>query len=258
MRIGIRSRTLKGLRRVSALWRSSTELEQLVAMHRGLAMNKWRHYFEIYDRHCTRFRQRDITLLEIGVGGGGSLQIWRKYLGPKARIFGLDSNPECKRLESAGTQIFIGNQGDPNFLEHLATEIGPIDILIDDGSHAYKDQLATFRALFNHVRKDGLYICEDLCSSYWAEEFEGGLGRPGTYIEFLKQLIDELNAWFWRENVEAESNAFATCVHGMHFYPSLVVIEKRRTDKPLITPVGRTPAVGHQTQIAGSDGRTSF
>ena len=240
MHIGVRSRTLKGLRRLNAFWRSSTELERLVATHRGFVMNKWKHYFEIYDRHFARFRDRHITLLEIGVAGGGSLQIWRRYFGPNARIFGLDINPDCKRFESPGTQVLIGNQGDPNFLEHLADEIGPLDILIDDGSHAYNDQLTTFRALFKRIQMDGLYVCEDLCSSYWGEEFGGGVGRQGTYIEFLKGLIDELNAWFWREQVEAESNAFATCVHGMHFYPSLVVIEKRPTERPLITPVGRS------------------
>jgi hypothetical protein len=253
MHIGLRSSTLKGLRRVRAFWHSSTELEQLVALHSGLVMNKWKHYFEIYDWHFTRFREREITLLEIGVAGGGSLQVWRKYFGPNARIFGLDINSECKRFESPGTQIFVGSQGDPKFLEHLAHEIGPIDILIDDGSHAYNDQLTTFHALFKHVRKDGLYVCEDLCSSYWAEEYHGGICRSGTYVEFLKGLIDELNAWFWRENVEAESNGFARCVHGMYFYPTLVVIEKRPMEKPLITPVGRTSAVERQLQPKNMD-----
>jgi len=67
--------------------------------------------------------------------------------------------------------------------------------------------------------------------------------KPGTYVEFLKELIDELNAWFWREGVEQEENAIAKCVHGMHFYPTLLVIEKRPMEKPIITPVGRTRPV---------------
>ena len=76
------------------------------------------------------------------------------------------------------------------------------------------------------------------------EEYSAAASRkPGTYVEFLKELIDELNAWFWRENVEAEPDAFANAVHGMHFYPTLVVIEKRPMQKPLLTPVGHTPQV---------------
>jgi hypothetical protein len=240
MHIGLRSRTLKGLRRVAALWHASNELEKLVATHTGLVMNKWKHYFEIYDRHLARFREREITLLEVGVGGGGSLQMWRRYFGPKARIFGLDVNPECKRFASPGTEVFIGSQRDLKFLQQLAGRIGPIDILIDDGSHTFEDQLTTFRAMFNHIRNDGVYACEDLCSSYWREEFEGGVRKQGTYVEFLKGLIDELNAWFWREHVEKEQDAFAKLVHGIHFYPALVVIEKRRMETPIVAPVGRT------------------
>lgn len=241
MHLGLRSRTLKGLRRIPALWGANSELERLVAAHSGPVVNKWKHYFDIYDRHFARFRGRDITILEIGVSGGGSLELWRRYFGPSARIFGVDINPDCKRFESPGTRVFIGNQGDPAFLERLAKDIGPIDILIDDGSHAFDHQLTTFRALFKYIREDGLYVCEDLCTSYWAEEFGGGVRKPGTYIEFLKELIDDLNAWFWRENVEAD--AFATGVHGIHFYPALAVIEKRAMQKPIHTPVGHTPEV---------------
>src|SRR5262245_22703270 len=239
---GIRSRTLKGPRRIAAFWNARSELERLVATHRGHLMNKWKHYFEIYDRHFARFRDRDLTLLEIGVSGGGSLDLWRRYFGPNARLVGLDNNPDCARFESAGTRIFIGDQGDAGFLERVAAEIGPIDILIDDGSHMHAHQITTFRALFKHLREDGIYVCEDLFSSYESEGYGGGVRKPGTYVEFLKDLIDEMNAWFWRENVEMEAGAFATSVHGMHFYPTLVVIEKRAMEKPLVTPVGHTPA----------------
>ena len=252
MRIGSHSRTLKGLRRISALWSAKSELEQLVATYRGPLMNKWRHYFEIYDRHFSRFRGRDLTVLEIGISGGGSLEVWRRYFGPEARIVGLDINPHCKRFEAPGIRVYIGSQGDAAFLEKLAAEIGPIDILIDDGSHQFDHQLVTFRTLFRHIREDGLYVCEDLFSSYWPEDFGGGVRKPGTYVEFLKELIDELNAWFWREGVETEAEAFANAVHGMHFYPTLLVIEKRAMQKPLITPVGHTPEVERVSQTEPS------
>jgi hypothetical protein len=250
--LGIRSRTLKGPRRFAALWNARSELERMAALHRGHVMNKWKHYFEIYDRHFARFRDREITLLEIGVAGGGSLDLWRRYFGPKARLIGLDINPDCKRFESTDTRIFIGSQGDAAYLEELAAKIGPIDILIDDGSHRFDHQLVTFRTLFKHIREDGIYACEDLHTSYAAEEFGGGVRKPGTYMEFLKELIDELNAWFWREGVETEPQAFANAAHGMHFYPTLLVIEKRPMKTPIVTPVGHTPAVERPSQTAQS------
>jgi Methyltransferase domain len=240
MHLGVTSRTLKGFRRFPAFWSAPSELDRMVATHTGYRMNKWKHYSEIYDRHLSRFRGGNITVLEIGVAGGGSLEIWRRYFGPNARIVGIDINPDCKTFEAPGTHVAIGDQGDPEFLKRVAEEFGPFDILIDDGSHAHKHQLATFRTLFPHIRDDGVYACEDLCSSYWKEEFGGGVGQPGTFIEFLKGLIDEINAWFWRENVETEERAFAHSAHGLHFYPTLVVIEKRAMKKPIIMPVGRT------------------
>lgn len=238
MQIGLRSQTLKGPRRLRAFFRARTSLERLVATHAGLRMNKWSHFFEIYDRHFARFRGRAVTLLEIGVSGGGSLELWRRYFGRKARIFGLDADPRCKKLERRGIRIWTGDQGDPALLNRIADETGPIDILIDDGSHRPHDQLTTFRVLFPRIREDGLYVCEDLCCSYWDEGFDGGVRKPGTHVEFLKGLIDELNGWFWRE--DPQSDGFTAQVHGMHFYPALAIIEKRRMTPPLITPVGRT------------------
>jgi hypothetical protein len=237
---GLSSRTLKGFRRVTARWSATSDLDRLVAGHTGHLMNKWKHYFEIYDRHLSRYRDQPVTLLEIGVSGGGSLAIWRKFLGPKARIVGMDINPDCRIFEAPGTSIVIGDQGAPEFLEEVAAKYGPFDIVIDDGSHRFDHQLATFRTLFKHIRADGIYACEDLCSSYWKEGFDGGVRKPGTFVEFLKELIDEMNAWFWRDGVEAEAGTFPKVAHGIHFYPTLAVIEKRAMEKPIITPVGRT------------------
>jgi cephalosporin hydroxylase len=239
MHIGVQSRTLKGLRRVAALWSAASELDRIAATHTGYVANKWKHYFEIYDRHFSRFRGRDISLLEIGVAGGGSLQLWRRYFGPRARIVGLDINPDCKRFESPDMQVLIGNQGDPAFLAQLAAQHGPFDIVIDDGSHTFEHQLTSFRALFPHISKDGIYACEDLWTSYAEKEYGGGPKKVGTFAAFLKEQVDELNAWYWRDDLDTDPVAFAKTVHGIHFYPALAIIEKRTMQRPILTPVGR-------------------
>ena len=128
MQLGIRSRTLKGLRRVSAFWSARSELDRIAATHTGNVVNKWKHTFEICDRYFSRFRNRDIALLEIGVAGGGSLEIWRRYFGPKARIIGIDINPACTRFEAPGTKIFIGSQGERSFLKAVAADAAPLTL----------------------------------------------------------------------------------------------------------------------------------
>ena len=62
----------------------------------GKLLHKWMHYFDIYERHLERFRNTAPIMLEIGVSGGGSLAMWKDYLGPEAKIVGIDIDPACK------------------------------------------------------------------------------------------------------------------------------------------------------------------
>ena len=123
------------------------DLEAYFFANTGNLIHKWRHYFEIYDRHFSRFRGKPINVLEIGVGQGGSLQMWKEYFGPSARIFGIDINPNCKAVEEDRIRIFIGDQEDQAFLAASADKIGRIDILIDDGGHTMQQQINTFEEL---------------------------------------------------------------------------------------------------------------
>ena len=56
----------------------------------GRLTNKWSSYFPAYERHLERFQNQAVTMLEIGCGRGGSLQMWKRYLVPHARIVGID------------------------------------------------------------------------------------------------------------------------------------------------------------------------
>lgn len=56
-------------------------------------ITKWLHYFEAYDRFFAKYRNRDVTILEIGVFKGGSLQMWKDYfqtLNNKVTVYGID------------------------------------------------------------------------------------------------------------------------------------------------------------------------
>jgi len=208
--------------------------------NRGRLIHKWLHYFDIYERHFERFRGTDVHVLEIGVYHGGSLQMWKDYFGPRARIFGVDLVEVCKLLEEDQIEIFIGDQGDRGFLRALAARLPRIDILIDDGGHVLAHQIATFEELFPAISPTGVYLCEDLHTSYWSE-FGGARGKPGTFIEYSKRLIDQLNAWHSEETLEFAPDAFTRSAHSMHFYDSVLAIEKRPIERPLHLKTG-TPS----------------
>lgn len=214
------------------------DLEQFFDQHSGRLIHKWRHYFEIYDRHFSRFRGKPINIVEFGVSQGGSLQMWRHYFGPEAKVFGVDINPNCKQFEETGVQIFIGDQADRDFLRSLARTLPPIDILIDDGGHTMQQQIRTFEELFPCVAPHGVYLCEDLHTSYW-KRFGGGYRRRGSFIEYSKGFVDALHAWHTRQPRRFEVSEFTRTVHSVHYYDSIVVVEKRPMSAPTHQRVGQ-------------------
>lgn len=205
--------------------------------NRGNLIHKWLHYFDIYDRHFDKYRKKRITLLEFGVSHGGSLQMWKKYFGRKARIVGVDINPQCQKLVEKQIEIFIGSQEDKDFLRRLMKKIGKVDIVIDDGGHTMTQQLTTFEEVYPYVREGGTYLVEDLHTSYWSE-FGGGLQNKGTFIEKSKELIDQLNAWHSRTK-GLKVDEFTRTTASMHFYDSIVVFEKEKKSEPYHKQIGK-------------------
>jgi hypothetical protein len=213
------------------------DLEKHFTENTGKLIHKWKHYFEIYDRHFSRFRGTDVHVVELGVYQGGSLQMWKQYFGPNAKIFGIDINPHCKMLEEEQIEIFIGDQEDRIFLKSLTEKISRIDILIDDGGHTMKQQINTYEELFPYIDKNGVYLCEDLHTSYWPE-YNGGYKKPRTYIEYSKNFIDYINAWHSVEERRLSVTEFTKSVHSLHYYDSILVIEKRPIEKPFDLKTG--------------------
>ena len=78
------------------------DLLEIYAENTGAKVHKWHHYIPIYDRYFSRYRSTKVKFLEIGVNNGGSLQMWRKYLGPDAVLCGIDINPDCSRGQGNG------------------------------------------------------------------------------------------------------------------------------------------------------------
>ncbi len=159
-------------------------------------------YIAPYRHHLHPLRRKRLNLLELGVGGGrnprrggASLRMWRDYL-PNSRIYGLDIyDKSCH--EGRRIKIFQGDQNDPDFLKAVATEIGSLDVVIDDGSHVNEHVMTAFRTLFPLVARNGFYVVEDLCTAYWPEY--GGEWRDlnsdrSSTAMFKKMIANALNA----------------------------------------------------------------
>jgi cephalosporin hydroxylase len=205
-------------------------LEEYFRNNDGRLIHKWMHYFDIYHRHFAQFRGKPVVVVEFGVSQGGSLQMWRDYFGEQATIYGIDIDERCAILGGPGTHILIGDQENREFLRSVGERTGPIDVLIEDGGHTMGQQLATFEEMYPLVKEGGVFLIEDLHTSYW-EEYGGGYRRPHTFMRRAKKLTDQLNAWHSRDS-RLVVDEFTRTTKSMHFYDSIVVFEKGRVVEP--------------------------
>jgi hypothetical protein len=196
--------------------------------HRG--MEKYAHYFDIYDRHFRNYRDTDCVIVEVGVYKGGSLQMWKDYFGNKCRIIGIDIDESVKDYEEEQISIEIGSQSDREFWHRFKEKYPRVDIFIDDGGHTMEQQITTFEEMFPHISTDGVYLCEDLHTSYWAV-YGGGYQKPDTFIEYSKNFIDYINAWY-SESRFLQENEYTYSMQSLHYYDSVLVIEKQKIDRP--------------------------
>ena len=209
------------------------------ARHTGHGIYKWEHYFDIYDRYLQSFRGREIVLVEIGVYSGGSLEMWRDYFGGKCRIIGIDIEPACKSYESDSVRVFIGDQADREFWKRLRQEVGPVDIVIDDGGHTPRQQIVTMEEMLPHMNPGGVYLCEDIHG-----EFNG-------FTSYLQGLEQQLSAADLVANLQVNERSLTSratvlqdAIEAIHHYPFMTVIERRKR------PIGEfiAPKMGTQWQ----------
>lgn len=195
------------------------------------------HYFPIYEEHLAPFRGRRCTLLEIGVSHGGSLQMWRHFLGRKSHIVGIDIEPRIAELAEKGIWVHVGDQSDPSFLDAVTRQHGPWDMVIDDGSHHPAHQIASIEALWPDMADGGRYIVEDLHTNYWAE-YGGGPGSATTFMAWLAQRIDDMNA-FHSHTPGFDPNDWTRSISSIHVYDSVAVLVKARREPPFHRKTGR-------------------
>lgn len=210
----------------------------LVALATAHQTDKWgRHWYaRHYETHFAPRRLEPLTLLEIGVGGyedpvrgGESLRMWKAYF-PHARIFGIDVFDKGA-VEEERIRVFRGSQDDPAFLDRVVAETGPLDVVIDDGSHRSAHVVAAFEALFPRLREGGIYAVEDTQTSYWPP-YGGSLDRDASHtaMNLFKRLADGLNHAEWIR--PGYTPTFLDLnVASVHFYHNMVFVYRGRNDE---------------------------
>ena len=218
-----------------------TLLQQLANKYKPSKVNH--NYIPHYFRHLNHIRHSARKVCEIGLADQpkdkrpDSLMMWEEFF-PNAEIYGLDINPECQRFEGGRRHIFIGDQGDPEFLQRFIRETGGgFDVIIDDGAHTTEAILASFTWLFGALHDHGIYIIEDLMHQRRVQSF-------------LLDLADGVNHWPagfpfpdwpYLTRLEASADWVRANIGGVAFYRFMCVIMRGYTpeDNPYLKPKQR-------------------
>ena len=207
-----------------------TDLSALAAFY---GSDKWgsHWYARHYQQHFSPLRWKKLNILEIGAGGyddphkgGASLRMWKRYF-PKSNIYSIDIYDKSA-LQEERIKIFKGSQIDSEFILKVYKEIGEIDIIIDDGSHINQHVIESFAIMFPLLKSGGIYVVEDLQTSYW-DNFGGScdLNSPKTSMHLFKCLVDSLNYEEFPDK-NYKPTYFDENIISIHFYHNMVFIYK--------------------------------
>jgi hypothetical protein len=185
----------------------------------GPGLWKWLHYFPIYERHFAKFVGKAPTIVEIGIFSGGSIEMWLDYFGEGTQLHGVDIEPACKAYEAPNVTVSIGDQADPAFWADFLTKVPSFDIVIDDGGHEARQQIATLQALLPHLNGGGVFLCEDIH------------GPGHGFHSYVDGLARALHLTLPPDEHGHRAARFQRAIDGVHRYPFVTVIEKR--DAPL-------------------------
>ncbi len=216
---------------LGAMSQRPKDLSELAAR---FGSDKWggRWYTPHYQKHFECYQDLPVKVLEIGIGGydaidagGESLRMWKHYF-RRGLIYGLDIFTKTG-VEESRLRVVQGDQGDAEFLDAMARELGPFDIVIDDGSHMSHHVIASFNALFPHVRPGGIYVIEDLATAYWPNW--GGNPDPSAQYKSIAMIKDLLDGLHHSEQIRGSDNQptmTELSITGVHVYHNLALIEK--------------------------------
>jgi hypothetical protein len=225
--------------RAMSKWKTSREIDPLTRLAIEHGTDKWGPHFytPVYHELFSKLRDREIRLLEIGVGGydiktlgGASLAMWADYFS-NGQITGID-NAE-KRLDlSPRVKLFRGSQEDPVFLKQVCSERGPFDIVIDDGSHVPKHVVVSFHVLFPSLADGGMYVIEDMQTAFWPN-FGGSILDGGETLKLARTVIGCLN----HAEIEIVDHShsfpfYAKEIKAFRAFHNLLVIEKGDNGEP--------------------------
>jgi len=224
---------------------SKISIEEIHKQNIGKVSDKWSSYLPVYDQLFEKYRIEKLSLLEIGVQNGGSLETWKTFFENASVLIGCDIDKLCGDLQydDSRVHVVVGDANHSNTLEKIVKICNSFDIIIDDGSHQNNDIISSFLLYFPLVKPGGLYVIEDTHTLY-LNRWGGGILNEFSAYSFFKKLIDVINIEFWSDQISIDvyfrtffpleqmpSFIKQGWVESIEFRNSMVIIRKSKVGK---------------------------
>lgn len=185
-------------------------------------------YLDNYEKYLEPLRDKEFVLLELGVAGKASINMWKQYF-KNAHVYGIDNNPDC-----AGEGIFIGSVTDEFFMQSVLDQIGEVSILIEDSSHIGWDMVKIFEFIFPKLKQGGYFFLEDTHCIY-SSHYEQGSGAFNFFTGLVKDvdiagrgMTGNVPYALAVENPTFEPvPKYSPILDSINFHPSLWVFKRR-------------------------------
>jgi hypothetical protein len=127
---------------------------------------------QYYETKFFDFKEKEITLVEIGVRSGASLCLWKNFFSSSSKIYGIDNlddknkhNIPVKKewVSVDNVEYLIGDAYSEDIKDKI---VGNIDILIDDGPHTFESHLQLLEKYIPKMNKNSIIIIEDISYDY--------------------------------------------------------------------------------------------
>lgn len=207
-------------------------LDQLGVRHRTDKASGHHDYLNIYEEYIKKYKGQEIVLVDAVGGyeykdrGGESLRMWAEYL-PQAKIVGIDLYEKELQMPT-NVKLFKCNQANPEGMRKVFDIVGAPTVFIDDFSHLNKETIETFEIVFPLLKPGGLYIVEDIETSWYPDHYLGtndynDVNFPST-VNYFRKITNGMNAKYISG---FPADDLSTQIFTMHFYRNFIAIIKK-------------------------------
>jgi hypothetical protein len=158
-------------------------------------------YTSIYNLLFSNMRYKDIVLGELGILDNNSMLSWREFF-PNAKLYGFewfDARLDKAKTDNIDCTYIKMNIKDVDSIIDGLTAADKFDILIEDSTHEFEDQIRFINEAYKHLNTGGILIIEDIFIDANESDYYNAINKEysGTFINANHDLK---NSYSWNND----------------------------------------------------------